>query len=949
MPVAEPADKGVRQEIIEHREESVVVEASAGTGKTTLLTGRVVSMVREGTPLERLAVVTFNDTAAGELRLRIRENLKPCHRKNMDQAWICTMHSFASRVLREYYYLIGGVPEFSTVESHFSRTEIEMCWDLFLAGTPAASLVRSETALRHPGTKELLDIASALEEHRWISDTSVLGDTPGEEEKLIRRWTTRLTDLPGQCTDKTDLLFRSITAGLLGLKDRRPIKIGLGGRQASWGGRENLNRVKEIIREYQAESPVLMGYSRMESILPCLEELVIPFLNHLRRRWDADPTRLSFDDLLYRAGQGVKKSPLLRKALSERFDHILIDEFQDTSLVQVNLFRSILQGDGLQRKLTVVGDPKQSIYGWRSADIETYKTTVEQLEKGGALSKTITVNFRSAESIIRFVNSFGEALFSQAPPGELPFSSGYSPIDPRPGAPEGEGVHVHRLPDLSAGEQARAQALAIGELIGDPGNTAVLLRSTTHMDSILREFDRMAIPYSVEASRDFHRRAEVEDTACLLRSLLNREDTFSLVNTLRSIYFGLDDREITAWRVKGEASKQLGKALELIEKLRTASRTLSPGLFVKTLYRNTCILRAIGDSGHQTGRRLSNMQFLLEQAQSIDDCTALLELLEGKAPMGADEPSAPPENSLGAVTVTTIHRAKGLAWKHVILASPGGNKKGRTEKVLTDERTERAAIKVEDGFTAHWPDLKEREANRGAAEFRRLLYVAVTRPRDRLDIFLPGKSSPGSPGAVLEAALADPEHYTETEVAAAPEDGGTQSFPAIPDGTAPGPFEYPVELALQAGDDRRDRAMRLGTEVHSVMEFIDLNAPEEWLEKRLSTLSHSLEFPERTINLVKNFFRAFDLTGAAVLGREYPITARGSQYYVDLLLERNGCLEAVDYKTDLGDPAERMQFYEEHQRLYMRTLRESTGKPVKAFLVFLQQCAVFEIREGPGD
>ncbi len=948
MPAAEAADGAVRRAIINHREKSVVVEASAGTGKTTLLTGRVVSMVKEGIPLERLAVVTFNDTAASELRLRIRENLEPELRRKMDQSWICTMHSFASRVLREYYYLTGGVPEFSTVENHYSRAEIEMRWDLFLAGAPGASLEYSEKALRRPGTGKLLDMAAALEEYRWISDMTVLGDTGKRADELVRVWTERLSDLLPRCTDRTDLLFRGITEGLEGLKNRKPVKIGLRGRQAAWGGGENLESVKETVREYQEDLKDLINFAGAANLIPCLEKLVIPFLNRLRSGWDKDPTRLSFDDLLYRAGQGLENSAALRKALADRFDCIFIDEFQDTSLVQVNLFRSLLEGEGFHRKLTVVGDPKQSIYGWRSADIETYKTTVEQLENAGALSRTITVNFRSARSIIRFVNSFGEALFSQTTPGELPFSSGYSPINPGPGAPEGEGVHVHRLPDLPAGAQASAQARAIGGLIQNPGETAILLRSTTHMDSILRELDRLGIPYSVEASRDFHSRDEVRDTACLLRSLLNGEDEFSLVNTLRSMYFGIDDREITAWRVKKEKSKSLEAALELMERLRTAVRTLPPGLFVKTLYRNTCILRSIRDSGYQTGRRLSNMQFLLERAQSTDDSSALLEILEGSAPVSADEPSAPPENSLGTVTVSTIHRAKGLAWKHVILASPGGTRRGKTSTVLTDHRTRRAAIRTEDGYTAHWPDLLERESNREAAEFRRLLYVAVTRPRDRLDIILPGKAVPGSHGDVLERALVNPEHYTETAVEAAPQDEGSHAFPAIPRRTSPEPFADPVELTLRTGDDRREMAMRLGTEVHHVMEFIDLEAPEKWLEAKLAVLENTLEFPERTITLVRNFFRVFDMSRARVLGREYPITSGGSQYYVDLLIERNGCLEAVDYKTDLGIPGERMKLYEEHQRLYIRALRESTGKPVKACLVFLHQGEVLEIEEGPG-
>jgi hypothetical protein len=152
-----------------------------------------------------------------------------------------------------------------------------------------------------------------------------------------------------------------------------------------------------------------------------------------------------------------------------------------------------------------------------------------------------------------------------------------------------------------------------------------------------------------------------------------------------------------------------------------------------------------------------------------------------------------------------------------------------------------------------------------------------------------------------------------------------------------------IDIAFPDGETGRETAMRLGTEVHGLMEFIDLNDPSGWLEKNGKLLKEVLEFPGETVSLVNSFFDSFDLSGAELVGREYPIVSGGSFYYVDLLLERNGCLEAVDYKTDTGDPLVRRLVYEEHQRLYRRELERATGKKVKLFLVFLHHGTVLEI------
>ncbi|MCK5786671.1 MAG: UvrD-helicase domain-containing protein [Candidatus Sabulitectum sp.] len=940
------SDKAIREAIRNETTRSVVVEASAGTGKTTLVTNRVKALVVSGVPLEKLAVVTFTEAAASELRTRIREQLSPDQRRAMDQAWITTIHGFASRILREYFHLCNGAPAFSMENVHFSRSELEIHWDIFLAEVDPAVLRASSESLKGSGSKKLLDIAEKIELHRWFTDSAPLGSTEEELKKIKKYWKLQLERLIPLCADQSDLRLKSIQKALASLDGNSAIKADLrGGIAANWGGKDFLDEVKADMKEYNEQGfKMISQYAAMLPLLPAVEGLVIPFANRMRSVWDSDPTRLSFSDLLYKAWKAVSASSELRQLLNEKFSHIFIDEFQDTSLVQINLFSELLGKTGLRSKLTVVGDPKQSIFGWRNADIETYKETLEELKKNNALSETIEVNFRSEKCIIDFVNSFGRALFEQISPEEEPFSCDYSPIKPRREAITGSGVTVHRLPEMNAAEMAGLQAESVVALIKDPGNTAVLFRTGTHLDALVQELDRKNISYQVEASRDFHKRDEVVDTASLLRAVLCPSDEFALVNTFRSIFFGINDREITLWR-KGERSDPVSDAENLLEKLRQVAGTLPPGPFMETLFRNTCILPTIRESGYQATRRLANMRFILEKSHSTHDYGQLLEILLDKAPVSADEPSAPAEQNNKAVTLTTIHRAKGLAWDHVILVNPGGSSNNRTNAVLVNSRDLSAGIKIAGGITARYDDLFKREKARSQAEFRRLLYVTVTRPRQKLDIFLPEKFRSNSPAEVLSNALtSSAEFFTEVAVPLQERSNSALRGKAL---NAPVKkadefvFLYPDKMPEVQTE--RERQMRLGTEVHGILEFIDFGEPDLWIKNNREQLFKSLEFPEEAIALALNFFGMFDLEGAEVLGREYPLLVNGKQYYIDLLLRRNGKLEVIDYKTDKNDPVLKTEDYREKQLLYKNTLKKITGKEVTAKLVFLHHGVIIEI------
>ncbi len=940
-------DNNVRIAIQNETKRSVIVEASAGTGKTTLLTNRVNTLVQKGIPLKSLTIVTFTEAAASELRTRIRDILPADQVKTISQTWITTIHGFASKILREYFHLCKGAPEFSMETTHFSKEELAVHWDIFLSNASQQALQKSAYALNCYGSSNLLEIAKEIEKHQWLTGTSFLGDSELAYKTILLQWQKELTRLSLLCTNPSDLLLKKLDITLDSFQNKPIMKVDVrSGSQGNWGGKDALKDVKNKLKEFNTTG--LEEISSLEAIIPALpaiKYLVFPFVNQMRDLWFKDPTRLSFDDLLYKAWQAVSTSSVLRDELNERFIHIFIDEFQDTSLVQVKLFTDLLGKIGLKGKITVVGDPKQSIFGWRSADIETYKHTLDKLKSLNALSKTISVNFRSAKSIIDFVNPFSQALFDQISDEEIPFSCSYSPIQPCPKAQKGEGVTIHRLPDIKpAEEMARIEAEYITSLIKNPASTAILFRTGTRLDALTQALDQKGIMYKVEASRDFHKRQEVIDTAILLKTILNPSDEFSLLQTYRSIFFGISDIDLTK-RKNGILSKDLKKANQLIQQLRDLATNLSPFVFLQTLYSNTCLLTSVKNSGYQTTRRLANLRHILETAEKTESYDILLEILLGKAPISADEPSAPPENDLGAVTLTTIHRAKGLAWEHVILANPGAHSSNKVSNVLVNDRAIECGLKLGKGFSAHYTQLKQREKARSKAEYRRLLYVAVTRPKGKLDILLPEKCTVESPAGVLNEALNQATHYfTEKlvpESPALPLPNPVTSGKTLLNNISKFKNIFPSKLPVTG--NQREEQMHLGTEVHNILEFIDFSNPEKWIELNRLNLSKTLNYPDLSIELALKLFKIFDLTNADILGREFPLILKGKQYYIDLLIKKDSVIEVIDYKTDLNDSSERIDSYREKQLLYKKIIEETFGGVVKAYLVFLRTHKIVEV------
>lgn len=460
------ADENARLRIRAELDRTMVVVAGAGTGKTTELVERVVNMVGSGVARFReIAAITFTEAAAAELRERIRSALVRVSEERpddpliqsaldeVDEAAISTLHSFAQTMLLEHCAAAGLPSGFEVLDDTADAVDFDERWTRFadrLLDDPEAepALVRGfTTGLRHT---DLRTVAKALHDN-WdrLEDSGAaaaagtrenvgasVSSWPAVDPSLIVRHLGRAQALTSCCHEDSDnllahlrLVVADATAQLLAAGDDEeavlsllaslpPLRCNLG-RQENWGGR--IDEVREACAAAEAERSEILSSVRLAVLRDLLPRLVTFVLDAASER--RSEGRLTFHDLLVHARRLLRNGGEAVEALRERYRWILVDEFQDTDPIQVELAARLAcesgRGDDLTSSrpggLFVVGDPKQSIYRFRRADIDLFDRVGTEIGERIVL----LTNFRSVPGILDFVNVVFEDLFGSAPvPGQ---------------------------------------------------------------------------------------------------------------------------------------------------------------------------------------------------------------------------------------------------------------------------------------------------------------------------------------------------------------------------------------------------------------------------------------------------------------------------------------------------------------------------------------------------
>jgi ATP-dependent helicase/nuclease subunit A len=826
---------------------NVVVVAGAGTGKTTILVNRILNLLlREQNPLAitEIVALTFTNKAAAEMKQRLRAQLLRLTDQSdeltatfrtryhlsaeqvgeraetalsqMEKAQIGTVHSFAAHLLRIYPLESEIDPLFQEDDGSQFMELFHSCWDRWLndeLGSTGQQHTRWRRVLAGTTLEDLRQLTMALAGDLVDLDELERQCLSLSLEGALRDWVAAVhiravTLLAAQDRPKRRkaeqmlaaalqllaLLLEKGTPGLTHLSpdERTVLEKDLGKAPVGWDEAAFQEAVSII---GLAQQFLMVDQAYIQEVVT----LVRPFLKQVHQRFLTSGW-IAFDGLLARAKILLRDHPVVRARIKQTYRAILVDEFQDTDPVQyeiilylgerVSSHQTAWQDVDLEPgKLFIVGDPKQSIYAFRRADIEAFERVVEKIRVGGGVIYSLVTNFRSDRTVLDIVNHVFDRLFQ---PTEH-IQPANEPLIARPQRrPEVSvsGVQLRLVTsgdddeefDMQAATRAEAEALARWlkeELLPEttimdhdrrdvplqPGHIALIFRKLTQAQVYLDALRRYDIAYITDGEKHFYRRQEIIDVVNLLRIIDNPHDTIALVGILRSPLGGMIDRDLLALqqregldyqhreRLSAWNHPQAGMVKRLYECLAELHR-LAPLRpvpdAIDLIFDRLPVLELAAASLHGE-QAVANLRKIREMAEALADrphltLTAFVDLMMTRVLEQPDEAeSALAEASLDAVRVLTIHKAKGLEFPVVIL--PGlqqGAKNPRKGPSIHYDWSSRCYSLQTGGRSNLGAVLVNMKmAVREQAEQRRLLYVGMTRARDLLVLSGGQISKPG--------------------------------------------------------------------------------------------------------------------------------------------------------------------------------------------------------------
>jgi len=834
------ADQPARDRILNDLDATLIVEAAAGTGKTTALIGRIVALIAAGrSTLDKIVAVTFTDKAAGELKLRLREEIE---RKRLDQttsreavgfleaalpqleqARIGTIHSFCGDLLHEHPVEAGIDPRFEVAANDAAARLLDRAFDRWfeaVLANPGEAVkrilcrrdfdqARGPRGILRSAAQQLCDwrdysspwrrqpferraqidllikqfktVAElAPEDRELVEDREWLGRSLGEVARFVNE-ATRLEEVRGR---DYDVLENNLCSALRGWNSNHWKWKG-GSRQffaevtrAEAMARRNL--LRERLEQFRREAEADLAAGLRDELWP-----IVGLYGELKAQAGA----LDFMDLLVTARDLIRDNPGVRNDLQARFSHIFVDEFQDTDPLQAEIMLLLASRDPLERdwrkvaptpgKLFIVGDPKQSIYRFRRADVSLYQRVKSHLCAFGAVLENLTVSFRAVPSLQQMVN----AAF-QTEMIESETQAAYAPLDAwrpdTPGQPTVVALPVPapysdrgRITDKQVeGSLADAIGAFAAWLINHSGWTVTererrderrSLRAR-HLCILFRRFNAFrrdvtrdyvralearGVPHVLVGGSSFHEREEVSSIRAALTAIERPDDELSVFATLRGPIFALSDSALLAFRdligtphpfrpVPADAPPEIAEVARALEVLRDLHRGRNRRSIADTiaLFMNRTRAHA-GFAMWPTGEQaLANVARLIDEARRYESrkegvsFRGFVEHLERRAEEGMAGEAPVVEEGSDGVRLMTVHSAKGLEFPVVILADITCHETASEAARYVDPENNLCALRIAGCSPRDLLDHQDDEIRRDREEAVRLLYVAATRARD---------------------------------------------------------------------------------------------------------------------------------------------------------------------------------------------------------------------------
>ncbi|SDT34621.1 ATP-dependent exoDNAse (exonuclease V) beta subunit (contains helicase and exonuclease domains) [Friedmanniella luteola] len=811
-------DQNARDRITSDTGSTLFVNAGAGSGKTHALVNRVLHLVlTDNVPLRHIAAVTFTEKAGAELRDRLRVRFEAqraegseCHREradealnDLDSAAIGTLHAFAQRLLMEHPIEARLAPQLEVLDEIGSSVAFEDRW------SELRTELLDDDSMEEP---LLLGMAVGITLDHLRSLAVLLGNdwdlihdqvlfrhaeqiTPPPTADLLARG-RRLADLGAECTEPEDRLlehFRQLRVRLGRLACAPDVEAELSvleeigkiafsnGQKGNWS--RPIDEVRAAGRSFAADATKAVDAVRHQCLRRLTHWLAAQVVVAAEGR--RAQSRLEFHDLLVLARELLRTSASTRRDLHDRYQRLLLDEFQDTDPIQIELAVRIAGGEEAAAndwrdvvvpagRLFVVGDPKQSIYRFRRASIATYLDAQKHLGE----TVSLTTNFRTVAPILDWVNAVFAQLIQAEPDGQ----PSYEPLNlAREDVGRGPGVMLlgaepHRdLPRASAAilrtreaadvagavTQAMTESWQVFDRVTQSwrrcrlDDIAVLVPARTSLPFLEEALDAAGIEHRTEASSLVYQADEVRSLLACVRAVADPTDSLALVQALRSPLFGCGDDDLWRWKYAGGAFNiyarlenaalnvgPVGSALTYLRQLAFDSRWRTPSEVLGAVVadRRMLELAATGPRARDAWRRL---RFVVDQARAWAESSdgGLRNYLAWAAHQGQETSrvaeSVLPETDADAVRVMTIHAAKGLEFPIVILSGLTAQSNRRRGVQVLWPASGGYAVKLSSSVqTEDFDAAQPIDEQMDDLEKRRLLYVAATRARDHLVVSL---------------------------------------------------------------------------------------------------------------------------------------------------------------------------------------------------------------------
>jgi ATP-dependent helicase/nuclease subunit A len=729
----------------------VFVSAGAGTGKTTVIVERFCRAVCErGLDVDSILVITYTERAAGELRGRIRRRLHELGRhdlaRDLDAAWISTIHGFCHRLLKAHPFAAGIDPRFRVVDDSQGRVlrgeAFREALEEFCKGGDEERL----RLLASYGGKRLRRMLTGVHETLRSSGLDLQLEAPGDTQLEARIEELRIAARALQSEQAAQALR------LLEPSPSPETLLDLAELSDRSEAAEAYEEARLAVE--QAALEALAARDREQ-----LQELLLAYDRAYRAAKDRE-SALDFEDLQLLARELLRDNEEIRERESWRFKSIMVDEFQDTNRLQCELVDLLAREDA---ELFFVGDEFQSIYRFRHADVEVFRERREQV--GGVLA--LTQNYRSRPEVLDVINHLFAADFGET---FQPLDAAGRFSDPAFGA----AVELLVTDKASYAEtgthwrqaEARHIAARVRALVDTgeaaPGEIVLLFAAGTDARLYEEELRALGLPTFRATGRDYYHQQQVVDLLAYLRLLHNRYDDEALVTVLASPFVGASNdalvllrraapkRPLFAGLEKGMPEGLSATDLRLFEAFKQRFDRLAiqaPALSLERLCEQIVCAHDydLAVLAQWDGRRrYANLRKLARLARSYEelrgpDVQGFVRFVAEQDAVGASELEAvAEEEGTDVIRLLTIHSAKGLEFKVVVVADAGRDR-GRHDAdeilCLPDGRLGFRVAEPSTGkrlSTSEYESVKTAEQDAEGAERLRLYYVAMTRAIDRL-------------------------------------------------------------------------------------------------------------------------------------------------------------------------------------------------------------------------